>query len=328
MSTASGQVMPDRPAGASPPAIIVDGLVKRYAGRAVVAGLSFEVRRGEILALLGPNGAGKTTTIETIEGYRRPDDGRVRVFGLDPIASGDTVRARLGLMLQGGGGVYPQARPRELLHLFARFYRRPEDPDALLERVGLGHVADRRFGTLSGGEKQRLSLALALVGRPELVVLDEPTAGLDPAAKAETRELVAGLRSDGVTVLLATHELADVERLADRIVLVDRGRLVSLGTPAELMGDARRMQLRLTPPAAPTRLAELQTIVSMVQAGARLLDAGDGFVRLENVVPSPALVAAIAGWCRDADVLLTELQVGAGSLEERYLELLSQEPAS
>ena len=152
-------------------AIEIEGLVKRYDGRTVIDKLSFGVRRGEMFALLGPNGAGKTTTVETIEGYRRPDGGRVRVLGLDPARDERTLRGRLGLMLQGGG-IYPQARPRELVRLFARFYARPLEPDRLLDQVGLGGVAERRYKVLSGGEKQRLSLALALVGRPDVAVLD------------------------------------------------------------------------------------------------------------------------------------------------------------
>ena len=218
-------------------AVEVRGLVKRYDRRTVVAGLTFDIRRGECFALLGPNGAGKTTTVEILEGYRRADEGVVRVLGLDPARDGAALRSRIGLMLQAGG-VYPQARPREILRLFARFHAAPRDPDELLDVVGLSDVATTRYKVLSGGQKQRLGLALALVGRPELVVLDEPTAGMDPAAKVATRTLIGELRAAGVTVLLTTHDLADVERLADRLALIDRGRLVALGSPAELSAGA------------------------------------------------------------------------------------------
>ena len=235
------------PAGAPPDgaAIAVRDLVKAYDGRDVVAGLSLDVHPGEILGLLGPNGAGKTTTVEIVEGYRRPDRGSVRVLGLDPVRDGRALRPRMGIMLQQGG-LPPQVRVRELVRLYASFYRDPEAPDALLERVGLADAGRRRVKVLSGGEKQRLALALALVGRPEVALLDEPTAGMDPQAKAATREVVSGLRDRGVPVLLTTHELADLERLADRIAIVDHGRLVALGTPAELVaGVRRRLRFRI-----------------------------------------------------------------------------------
>ncbi|MGH2514007.1 MAG: ABC transporter ATP-binding protein, partial [Candidatus Limnocylindrales bacterium] len=217
-------------ADAARPAIEVKGLRKVYDGRPVVNGLSFSVQAGTIYAILGPNGAGKTTTVEILEGYREADDGQVRVLGLDPARTGARLRGRVGLMLQGGG-IYPQARPREILHLYARFFRDPLDPDMLLEQVGLGEVATTRYKVLSGGQKQRLGLALALLGRPELAILDEPTAGMDPAAKAATRELIGTLGAAGTTVLLTTHELADVELMAGRIAIIDRGRIVAQGTP-------------------------------------------------------------------------------------------------
>ena len=229
-------------------AIAVRGLHKSYGGRPAVAGLDLDVAPGTIVALLGPNGAGKTTTVEIVEGYRRADAGEVRVLGLDPWRDGPALRARVGLMLQAGG-IYPQARPAEILRLYARFYRDPLDPDALLDQAGLTDSARVPYRVLSGGQRQRLGLALAIVGRPELVLLDEPTAGLDPAAKAATRDLIASLRDAGVSVLLTTHELADAERLADRIAIVDRGRIVAEGRPAELTLAAARLRVRLRPPA-------------------------------------------------------------------------------
>jgi ABC-2 type transport system ATP-binding protein len=304
-------------------AIVVRDLVKRYDGRPVVDGLSFEVRRGEILGLLGPNGAGKTTTVEIIEGYRRADAGEVRVLGLDPARDTAGLRARLGLMLQAGG-VYPQATPGEILHLFARFHAAPHDPDELLDLVGLAEVSGTRYKVLSGGQKQRLGLALALVGRPELVVLDEPTAGMDPAAKVATRQLIGELRTAGVTVLLTTHDLADVERLADRVAFIDTGRLIALASPAELTAAAApRFRFRLE---ASLSDAERHALGERLSDGApdtELVDEGSGRYRLDGVSPAPALVTRLATWCESRQLLVVEVTTGGGTLEERYLELLA-----
>ncbi|MGZ6341324.1 MAG: ABC transporter ATP-binding protein [Candidatus Limnocylindrales bacterium] len=311
-----------RAADAGEAAIVVSDLRKAYGGRPAVDGLSFEVRPGELFALLGPNGAGKTTTVEILEGYRRADAGQVRVLGLDPTRDGPALRTRLGLMLQQGG-VYPQARPREILRLFASFYVDPIDPDTLLELVGLADATTVRYKVLSGGQKQRLGLALALIGRPELAILDEPTAGMDPHAKAATRALIGELRARGVTVLLTTHELADVERLADRIAVVDRGRLVALGTTAELVGGATpRLRLRLT--AALDAIDRLALELALTSGGgsARLADDGaPGRYRLEGLAPDPALVARLAAWCAERGLLVEELRTTGGTLEEAFLEL-------
>ncbi len=305
-------------------AITVRDLVKRYEGRAVVDGLSLSVAPGEILGLLGPNGAGKTTTVEIVEGYRRADAGEVRVLGLDPARDGRALRPRLGLMLQQGG-LPPQARAGELLRLYASFFRDPEDPAALLARVGLAATARRRVKVLSGGEKQRL--ALALVGRPEIAILDEPTAGMDPQAKAATREVVADLRDRGVAILLTTHELVDLERLADRIAIVDHGRLVALGTPAELVAGARpRLRFRIAGVLSAAGRVELAgALVEPAGPGSRPVvdeDGAGGAYRVEGVQPSPRLIAALADWCRRRDLLITEMRSAGGTLEERFLELL------
>jgi ABC-2 type transport system ATP-binding protein len=321
-----------------PAAIEVRGLRKVYAGRAVVDGLDLVVPAGTIGALLGPNGAGKTTTVEILEGYRRADAGQVRVLGLDPARDVSALRGRIGLMLQGGG-IYPQARPREILRLFARFYRHAQDPDDLLERLGLANVATTRYRVLSGGQRQRLGLALALVGRPELVLLDEPTAGMDPAAKAATRELIGSLRESGVTVLLTTHELADVERLADGIAIVDRGRIVAQGSLAELMaGSAARLRFRLAGPLSATdRVALAAAIVTRSGAsdagagdtgGPRVEDdGGDGRYRIEGIAPEPWLVSLVTAWAAERGLPIAELRTGGASLEERYLELTGQPAA-
>ena len=300
------------------PAIAVAGLRKSYDGRAVVDGLDFKVQPGEVFAILGPNGAGKTTTVEILEGYRRRDSGEVRVLGLDPATAGAELRGRVGLMLQGGG-IYPQARPREILHLYARFYRDPRDPDELLEQAGLADAATTRYKVLSGGQKQRLGLALALLGRPQLAILDEPTAGMDPAAKASTRELIAALRGEGTTVLLTTHELADVERLADQIAIIDRGRVVASGTAAALAAGARpRLRVRFAQALAP---ADLAALAAALGGGPISTDGGLGGYLVEEPASSPALVATLSSWCAEHGLLIAELRTSGATLEERYLAL-------
>ncbi|MGZ6793029.1 MAG: ABC transporter ATP-binding protein, partial [Mycobacteriales bacterium] len=226
------------------PALEVVDLVKRYGDRTAVDGLSFTVAPGTVCALLGPNGAGKTTTVEVAEGFRRADGGAVRVLGLDP--GRQALRARVGVMPQGGGG-YPGLRAGELLRLFASFHREPLDPDDLLERLGLVDVAGTPYRRLSGGQQQRLSLAMAVVGRPELVFLDEPTAGLDPQARRATWDLVQALRADGVTVLLTTHLMDEAAQLADDVVVIDHGRLVAQGSVAELTRGGGQIRFRAEP---------------------------------------------------------------------------------
>jgi ABC-2 type transport system ATP-binding protein len=314
-------------AAARTPAIEVADLVKRYGGRAVVDEVSFRVEAGETFALLGPNGAGKTTTVEILEGYRRGDAGQVRVLGEDPAAASRDHRARVGLMLQGGGGIDPRMTAREVLGLHGAFHARPRPADELLALVGLDATAGRtRYRRLSGGERQRLGLALALVGRPELVALDEPTAGMDVEGRAATRELLGKLRADGVTVLLTSHDLGDVEKVADRIAILDRGRIVAIGSPNELAGggDGAAVRFRLGARLADAERAELEARLRSVdgQAAARLDDEGSGRYVVRGVPPTPMLVAALTAWCGERGRLVVELRTGGASLEERYLELV------
>src|SRR5215471_2061769 len=212
--------MPDR----VDPAIVVAGLKKSYGSTRAVDGVSFDVGRGEVFGLLGPNGAGKTTTVETLEGYRTPDAGAVRVLGLDPVREARALRPRIGVMLQEGG-LYPRLKPLELLRLFAAYYDDPESPEALLDTIGLRDSADTPVRRLSGGQAQRLSLACALIGRPEVVFLDEPTAGMDPHARATTWQLVEDMKARGVTVLLTTHAMDEAEHLCDRVAIIAGGKL-------------------------------------------------------------------------------------------------------
>ena len=216
------------------PAVEVTDLVKRYGHTTAVDGLSLRAGRGTVTAVLGPNGAGKTTTIEICEGYRRPDAGTVAILGLDPVADARTLRPRVGVMLQSGG-IPPAIRPSEYLGVLAKFHTHPLGPAWLLDRLGLSGAARTPFKRLSGGQQQRVSLAASVIGRPELVFLDEPTSGLDPQARHATWDLIEGLRAAGASVILTTHHMEEAERLADHVAIVDHGRMVAEGTPAELI---------------------------------------------------------------------------------------------
>jgi len=221
------------------PAVQIAGLTKRYGGTTALDDVSLTAARGAVTAILGPNGAGKTTAVEICEGYRRADAGSVRVLGLDP--RDRRLRPRVGIMLQTGG-VYPGARAREMVRLLASFAESPLDVDDLIERVGLTRVARTTYRRLSGGEQQRLKLAMAIIGRPELVFLDEPTAGLDPQSRRATWALIEELRTAGVSVVLTTHYLEEAERLADQVVVIDHGHVVAAGSPHELTGGSRSLE--------------------------------------------------------------------------------------
>ena len=293
----------------------VADLVVRYGTTTAVDGLSFVADEGRVTAVLGPNGAGKTSTIECLEGYRRPDGGRVRVCGLDPVSQRSELTSRVGVMLQEGG-VHTSIRPREALRLYAAYYDTPRDPEALLDFVGLRSRADVAWRSLSGGEKQRLSLALAIVGRPEVAFLDEPTAGVDISGKRLIRELIASLRDDGVTVLLTSHDLAEVEELADRIVIIDRGRAVADGTPAELLASNDEITFGA--------VAGLDTAAMSAAIGAAVSERAPGDYAVSSS-PSPALVAAITAWLAHHDVLIDDLQAGRARLEDVFLRLTDVE---
>ncbi|WP_180936881.1 ABC transporter ATP-binding protein [Nocardioides ungokensis] len=297
----------------------------RYGDKVAVDALSLTVERQTITAVLGPNGAGKTTTLETCEGYRAPQQGTVRVLGLDPVRDRSDLIPRIGVMLQGGGA-WSGVRAMEMLRHVARLHAHPLDTDALAERLGLGDCGRTPYRRLSGGQQQRLGLAMAVVGRPEIVFVDEPTAGMDPQARRATWELLEELRHDGVTVVLTTHYMDEAERLADRIHIIDHGRLIASGTPLELTrggSDARTATIRLVvtrpfPPGTPDSLrSTLGSETEVTQ-----LD------ELSLVLSGPAdasTLAKISGWCDANGVLPESLSLGQRNLEDVFLELTGRE---
>jgi ABC-2 type transport system ATP-binding protein len=224
-------------------AIAVSGLRKSYGAREVLHGISFTVEAGEVFALLGPNGAGKTTTVEILEGYRSRDGGDARVLGEDPGRAGSAYRARIGIVLQSSA-VYPLLGVREIVALFAGYYPSPRRPEEVIDLVGLGAQREARVRTLSGGQLRRLDLALALVGDPELVFLDEPTTGFDPAARRQAWDTIRDLRSLGKSILLTTHYMEEAQRLADRVAILRAGEIVGTGSPRELLSGQASVEIR------------------------------------------------------------------------------------
>lgn len=299
-------------------AIVVDNLTKSYGSHRVIDQLHFRVHKGEVFALLGPNGAGKTTTVETLEGYRVPDAGSVRVLGLDPMRGSKALKPQVGVMLQQDG-LYPGLTAREILHLFARYYEQPRNVDELLERVGLSAAAKTRCRRLSGGQKRRLALAVALVGRPSLVFLDEPTSGMDPQARLATWEIIRDLKRNGATVLLTTHLMDEAERLADRVAIIDHGRLVALDTPGGLTGAENANVVRFVAQAGLdcTKLA-------LLPSAGKAEEVRPGSYVIETEA-APSLLVELTAWLRDEGITLSELRVGHGSLEDLFLQLTGAE---
>jgi ABC-2 type transport system ATP-binding protein len=282
--------------------------------------LDLTVPRGAVLALLGPNGAGKTTTIEICEGFRRADAGTVRVLGLDPVSDAARLRPSVGVMLQEGVGGYTAATAIELLRLFAAYAAQPHDPQALLDSVGLTEVAGTPVKRLSGGQQQRLSLAMALVGRPELVFLDEPTAGMDPQARRATWDFIRKLRADGVSVVLTTHFLDEAEQLADTVVVMDAGRAVAAGSPAELTRAGAEGQIRFQAPPA----LRLDSLLAALPAGTHAVEEAPGRYLVTGDV-DPQLLATLTAWCAGQGVLAENLAVERRTLEDVFLELTGRE---
>jgi ABC-2 type transport system ATP-binding protein len=308
-------------------AIVAERLVKRYGDHPAVDDLSLSVSRGEILALLGPNGAGKTTTVEILEGYRRPDHGTARVLGLDPITDAGRLKPRIGIMLQQGG-VYPSATPSDMVRLYASFFRNPLESRHLLRQVGLESAAGTRYRRLSGGQRQRLSLALALVGRPEVLFLDEPTAAMDPQARRSTWELIREQRLQGVAILLTTHFMDEAEQLADRVAIVDHGRLVALDSPAALVEHIVAGTHGLPTAGFTLRFSTAPGLelaaLSALLGGAQISEELPGrYIALTR--PSPRQIAALTRWLAERDLLLADLSTGHRTLEEAFLALTGRE---
>ena len=303
-------------------AVEISGLVKRYGGRPVVDGLDLEAERGRITAVLGPNGAGKTTTIECCEGLRVPDAGSVRILGLDPRRSAAALRPRVGVMLQDGG-LPTGARALETLRHIASMYARPRDVGELTERLGIGSFAGTPVRRLSGGQRQRLALAAAVVGRPELVFLDEPSAGLDPQSRHAVWELVRELRAQGVGIVLTTHLMDEAEGLADHVVVVDHGAVLARGAVADLVAAAGDHTLRFstTPRLDVGSLAHVLTAAGpQGMAPSAVHEASPGDYVSTGAV-DPDVLAALTAWCAERGVLLDSITVGRRTLEDVFLDL-------
>ena len=300
------------------PAVEVVDLLKRYHGRAVVDGISFDAHAERVTAVLGPNGAGKTTTVECCEGLRVPDGGRVRVLGDDPARRDPRTRARIGVMLQDGG-LPPAVRARDLLATLARFHARPLAVPDLLGWLGLEDAADTPVRRLSGGQRQRLAFAASVIGRPAVVFLDEPTAGLDPQARLAVWDLIARLRADGVAVVLTTHLMDEAERLADTVLVIDSGRVVAHGSPRDLLG-ADGGSLHFTGPAG----LDLSSLIPTLPPGVHVLEVEPGHFEAtahDGAALDVHALAAVTTWCAAADVDPRGVSLRARTLEDVFLEL-------
>jgi len=293
----------------------VRDLRKQYGPTVAVDGVSFEVSRNEIVGLLGPNGAGKTTTIECIIGLRRPDSGSIRVCGLDAIGDAEHVKARIGCQLQATA-LQDKITPRQALALFAAFYSHPADPQSLLQRFDLTEKADARYETLSGGQRQRVALALAFVNQPEILFLDEPTAGVDPEARRALHDLIRQFRQQGLTVIMTTHHIDEAESLCDRLAIINHGRIIALGSPAELTAQVSvpsRIIFRPLQSLSAANLADLGKCGEVTETA-------DGW-QISTASVSRTLTSLI-GLLAAAGNEIAELRVRHATLDDAYLRFL------
>ena len=300
-------------------AVAIDGLVMSYGEVAAVDHLSLDIAPHTVSAVLGPNGAGKTTTVETCEGFRRPDAGRARVLGLDPIRDAKELRPRVGVMLQSGGA-WSGVRASEMLRHIAALHAHPLNVDMLIERLGLGGCGRTPYRRLSGGQQQRLGLAMAVVGRPELVFLDEPTAGLDPQARHGTWELIEELRDSGVTVVLTTHYMDEAERLADHVHVLDHGRLVASGSPEQLTSRGAENTVRFHARAG----LDLAGLTAALPQRALIEETAPGSYLIRGPV-GPRTLADLTAWADRTGVMIEFLAVERRTLEDVFLDLTGRE---
>ncbi|HEY3681933.1 MAG TPA: ABC transporter ATP-binding protein [Streptosporangiaceae bacterium] len=293
--------------------IEVANLRKSYSDHVAVDDVSLSVERGEIFGVLGPNGAGKTTTVECVAGLRSPDSGTIRVLGLDPGRDRAGLRRRLGVQLQASE-LPEKMKVREALEMYASFYEHPADWRALLDEWGLAEKRDTRYGKLSGGQKQRLSIALALVGNPEIAVLDELTTGLDPQARRDTWALIERIRDGGVTVVLVTHFMEEAERLCDRVAVIDSGRVAALDTPEALVqrvgGGEQRIRFRPSAPVEDRMLTDLPDVREVVRDGRQITVVGTG-----NVLHAVTSVLA------RNQIVAADLRVDAADLDDAFIAI-------
>ncbi len=301
--------------------VVLSDLHKRYGDVQAAQGVSFAIDDGEIFGLLGPNGSGKTTTVECLLGLREPDSGTIEVCGIDARRRPRDARQKLGAALQTTS-LQDKITPREALRLFGSFYGRRAAPDEMLARFGLEAKADAAFDTLSGGQRQRLALALAFVNRPEVVVLDEPTTGLDPQSRRELHGEIVRMKQDGHTVLLTTHYIEEAEQLCSRIAVIDRGRIIATGTPRELIARSSAMQsisIATVPPLDAGDLATIDGVEDIVPESSR--------VRFRTTTVGPTL-AAVLQLVEARSAAITELQVRKATLEDVFLELTAGDPGA
>lgn len=299
-------------------ALLIDGVTKTFGPKTAVNDLSLTARRGEVFALLGPNGAGKSTTIEMCEGFTTPTAGQINVLGFDPQRQPEEVRCRIGIMLQGGGS-YSGIRVKEMLDLTASYNKDPLDPAWLMEVLGLEGVAKTTYRRLSGGQQQRLSLALALIGRPELIFLDEPTAGMDAQSRRAVWDLVRALKRDGVTVILTTHLMDEAESLADYVAIIDHGSLLVEGTPAELIDGTSpaALEIHTDRPLDLVAVAESST--------AELKPSAEELVYRLDSAADPSIIASVAAEAARQNVLIKHLGVRPRTLEDVFLDITGRE---
>ena len=325
--------MSNTPTSGAPAAVELRHVTKRFGATTAVNDLTLTIPRGQVTSLLGPNGAGKTTTIEMCEGFLTADEGTIRVLGLNPVSDQSELRSRVGIMLQGGGA-YPGIRVGELLRLTASYAKKPLSTEWLLDLVGLRDHEKTTYKSLSGGQQQRLSLACALVGRPELVFLDEPTAGLDAQARRLVWELIDALKNDGVSIVLTTHHLDEAEALSDNVFIIQKGSLVAAGSPAELSRNAREqaaphVRLVIDAPSDTENLAERATTNGMSLTTAQFAEVSDparGVTEYSVACePTARAFAVLATSCADLNLPLVKISAATPTLEDIFLDITGKD---